>query len=154
MPHGCRKAGVLYYRHCWYGKWFVVAQWVNWIVKTCLTLLTGWKNWLAQYYKTEGDHLKKWKSWQLCCCYIMPTHHLCTWKYENVINNNKLKMHPWGVPTFKKKKKKKKKKNLLKMQVKSQAKMEAKAAKAATKARQSGGTLNNRKDSAWSSIKS
>ena len=78
-------------------KWFALNRGGSWYP----TPLTGWMTWLDQDNKTEEDHLNIEKL-QLCC-YIMPTHYLIYGNVRYVINN-KLKMHPTGVPTLKKKK--------------------------------------------------
>ena len=63
--------------------------------------LTGWMTWLDQDNKTEEDHLNIKK--KVAALLLCNAHSLFS-KNGNVRNViiNKLKMHPTGVPTFKK----------------------------------------------------
>ena len=67
-----------------------------------LTLLTGFKIWLVHNCQTEEDHLNIKIVTALLlynACTLLNMMEIC------VTNNNKLKIHPRGMATFKKKKK-------------------------------------------------
>ena len=75
---------------------------LNWFIRIldiALTLLTGFKIWLVHNCQTEEDHLNIKIVTALLlynACTLLNIMEIC------VRNNNKLKIHPRGMATFKK----------------------------------------------------
>ena len=59
MPHGCIGRRPIQTQLIWRNGLLLFKMVKLNCQDSALTPLTGWKNWLVQYYKTERDHLKK-----------------------------------------------------------------------------------------------